>query len=83
MGIEIVTPRGSNNTRVWDTSNWAIQVILNNLKGIFFQDDNMEHMAFSVTGRWGAEGHTVIQVSDFDELQQLWDGVGRSSGGKP
>lgn len=34
--IEIVTPRGSNNARVWDTSNRALQVILNNLKGIFF-----------------------------------------------
>lgn len=33
--IEIVTTRGSNNARLWDTSNRAIQVILNNLKGIF------------------------------------------------
>ena len=48
--IEIVTPRGSNNARVWDTSNRALQVILNNLKGIFFHDDDMEHMAFSVAG---------------------------------
>lgn len=44
--MEIITPRGSDNARLWDTSNWAIQVILNNLKGIFFEDDNMEHMAF-------------------------------------
>ncbi len=33
--IEITTPKGSNNIRIWDTSNRAIQVILNNLKGIF------------------------------------------------
>lgn len=51
--IEVITPRGSDNTRLWDTSNRAIQVVLNNLKGIFFEDDNMEHMAFSVVGRWG------------------------------
>ncbi len=69
--IEIVTPSGSNNTRVWDTSNRAIQVIFNNLKGIFFLDDDMEHMAFSVVGRWGeGVGETVIRVWDFDKWKQ-------------
>ena len=41
--IEIITPRGTPNHRVWDTSNRAINVIINNLKGIFFDDDNFEH----------------------------------------
>lgn len=68
--IEIVTPRGSNNVRVWDTSNRAIQVILNNLKGIFFQDDDMEHMAFSVAGCWGNEGATTVRISDFFSYQK-------------
>lgn len=68
--IEIVTPRGNNNVRVWDTSNRAIQVILNNLKGIFFRDDDMEHMAFSVVGRWGEAGSTVIRVSDFEAYRR-------------
>ncbi len=68
--IEIVTPKGSNNVRVWDTSNRAINVVINNLKGIFFYDDDMEHMAFSVLGRWGEEGVTTIRVSDFDLYQQ-------------
>ena len=54
--IEIVTPRGSNNVRLWDTSNRAINIIINNLKGIFFEDGNMEHMPFSVVGRWGKKG---------------------------
>lgn len=67
--IEIVTPRGSNNAQVWDTSNRAIQVILNNLKGIFFQDDDMEHMAFSVVGRWGEKGVTIIRISEFEQLR--------------
>jgi len=67
--IEIVTPKGSNNVHVWDTSNRAINVVINNLKGIFFRDDDMEHMAFSVVGRWGEEGVTVIRVSDFDHYQ--------------
>lgn len=70
--IHIATHRGSDNAKVWDTSNRAIQVILNNLKGIFFPDDDMEHMAFSVTGRWTEEtGHTTIRVSDFNEWRQI------------
>ena len=60
--IEIITPRGSGNARLWDTSNRAIRVVLNNLKGIFFEDDNMEHMAFSVVGRWGEK---VLRSSVF------------------
>ncbi len=66
--IEIVTPRGSNNARVWDTSNRAIQVILNNLKGIFFHDDDMEHMAFSVVGRWGEKGVTILRISEDKQI---------------
>lgn len=64
--ITIITPRGANNANVWDTSNRAINVVINNLKGIFFRDDNIEHMAFSVVGRWGEEGATVLRVSEFD-----------------
>jgi len=66
--IAITTPKGTDNARVWDTSNRAIQIILNNLKGIFFRDDDMEHMAFSVFGRWGKEGKTVIRVTDCREI---------------
>ena len=69
--IEIITPKGKKNTRLWDTSNRAINVIINNLKGIFFEDDNMEHMAFSVVGRWGEKGVTIIRVLDFDESRQI------------
>ena len=70
--IHIATPRGSDNTKVWDTSNRAIQVILNNLKGVFFPDDDLEHMAFSVTGCWTEEtGYTTIRISDFNEWRQV------------
>lgn len=69
--IEIITPRGSDNAQLWDTSNRAIQIILNNLKGIFFEDDNMEHMAFSVVGGWGEKGATIIRILDFDKSQQI------------
>ncbi len=70
--IEITTSRESSNVRVWNTSNRAIQVILNNLKGIFFLDDDMKHMAFSVVGRWGeGVGETVIRVWDFRRWEQI------------
>ena len=71
--IHIATPRGSDNTKVWDTSNRAIQVILNNLKGVLFPDDDMEHMAFAVAGHWAeGDGYTIVQVSDFSECQQIF-----------
>ncbi len=38
--IEIWAPRGTDNPRVWDTSNRAINLIINNLKGVFFRDDD-------------------------------------------
>ena len=69
--IEIITPRGAYNANVWDTSNRAINVIINNLKGIFFQDDNMEHMAFSVIGSWGEKGVTILRISEFDGTRQI------------
>lgn len=65
--IEITTPRGTHNCKVWDTSNRSINVIINNLKGILFMDDNFEHMAFGVTASWGEEAKTVIKIIDFDE----------------
>ena len=70
--IEIVTTRGSDNSRLWDTSNRAINVIINNLKGIFFEDDNMEHMAFSVIGRWGKEGTTTIHISELETVRSRY-----------
>lgn len=73
--LEIVTPRGSNNARLWDTSNRAINVVINNLKGIFFEDDNMEHMAFSVVGRWGEQGVTSIRITELGEVSGGYFGI--------
>lgn len=55
--LEIVTPRGSDNARLRDTCNRVI----NNLKGSFFEDDNMEHMAVSVVGRWSEPGMDFVR----------------------
>ena len=66
--IEITTPKGTKNTKLWDTSNRAINVIINNLKGIFFEDDNFEHMACGVVADWGGIGETIIRICELDDL---------------
>ena len=68
--IRIWTPRGSNNKRVWDTSNRAINVVINNLKGTFFKDDDFEHMACGVIANWGDIGCTEIRICALDELEK-------------
>ena len=67
--IEITTPRGTDNPRVWDTSNRAINLIINNLKGIFFRDDDFEHMAFSVVAKWGKIGRTTIRICELSQWE--------------
>ena len=68
--IRITAPRGTNNSKVWDTSNRAINVIINNLKGIFFDDDDFEHMSFSVEASWGKIGMTEIRICDHEGLKK-------------
>ena len=69
--IHITTPRGTNNRKVWDTSNRAINVVINNLKGIFFDDDDFEHMSCSIEASWGEIGMTEIRICDQKELSQI------------
>ena len=69
--IRIYAPRGTNNAKVWDTSNRAINVIINNLKGIFFDDDDFEHMSCSIEASWGKIGMTEIRICDQKELSQI------------
>ena len=66
--IRIWTPRGTNNKRVWDTSNRAINVVINNLKGIFFDDDDFEHMACGIIADWGEIGQTEIRICSLEDL---------------
>lgn len=56
---------GTRQTR--DTGNRAIDLILNNLKGIFFPDDNIEHMAFAIVGSWTEAPLTQIVIGDLDK----------------
>ena len=69
--IRITAPRGTNNSKVWDTSNRAINVIINNLKGIFFDDDDFEHMSCSIEASWGKTGMTEIRICDHKELERV------------
>jgi len=68
--IRIWTPRGTNNKQVWDTSNRAINVVINNLKGIFFDDDDFEHMACGIVANWGEIGQTEVRICALDELEK-------------
>ena len=68
--IRITAPWGTNNSKVWDTSNRAINVIINNLKGIFFDDDDFEHMSCSIEASWGKMGTTEIRICDHRELRK-------------
>ncbi len=68
--IRIWTPRGTNNKRVWDTSNRAINVVINNLKGIFFDDDDFEHMACGIVADWGEIGQTEIRICSLEDLKK-------------
>ena len=68
--IRITAPRGTNNSKVWDTSNRAINVVINNLKGIFFDDDDFEHMSCSIEASWGKMGMTEIRICDYGDLKK-------------
>ena len=68
--IRITAPRGTNNSKVWDSSNRAINVIINNLKGIFFDDDDFEHMSCSIDACWGKIGMTEIRICDHKDLKK-------------
>ena len=68
--IRITAPRGTNNTKVWDTSNRAINVVINNLKGIFFDDDNFEHMSCSIEASWGKIGMTEVRLCSHKDLKK-------------
>ena len=69
--IEVITPKYTDNAKLWDTSNRAINLIINNLKGTFFEDDNHEHMAFGVVGRWGEKSATIVHVLPVEKLERI------------
>lgn len=65
VGIHITTEIGRNK-QFWDTSNRAVNLILNNLKGVFFPDDDFSHMGFAVVGDIGKRAETKIYIGNFE-----------------
>lgn len=65
VGIHVVIRKESDKGRLWDVSNRAVNLIINNLKGIFFPDDNFRHMTLTLTGAQGENEKTLIYVGDF------------------
>ena len=51
-------------------------MVINNLKGIFFDDDDFEHMACGIVADWGEIGQTEILICAVEELEKceifLW-----------
>lgn len=66
VGIHITTVAGGRSRQLWDTSNRAINLVINNLKGVFFPDDNFLHMAFAVVGDVGENAATKIYIGNFE-----------------
>lgn len=60
--IDITTAKGTPNSKVWDVSNRSINVIINNLKGIFFPDDDFAHLSCGIEARWGEIEETNIFI---------------------
>jgi hypothetical protein len=66
VGIHITTEAGGKSRQLWDTSNRAINLVINNLKGIFLPDDNYMHLVFAVVGDVGEKAETKIYIGDFE-----------------
>ena len=67
--IEVVTARGTDNNPCMGYLQPGLAARFNNLKGVFFRGDDMEHMAFSVTSEWGENGSTIIYILDYERVK--------------
>lgn len=65
VGVRITTAANDRKKQLWDVSNRALNLVFNQLKGIFIPDDNYRHLGFAVTGDTGKEERTVIYIGDF------------------
>ena len=45
-------------------------MIINNLKGIFFDDYDFEHMSCSIEASWGKIGMTEVRICDHEDLKK-------------
>ena len=71
VGIVILTPSGYANGKPWDTDNRALNLVFNNLKGKFFQDDDFTHMSFGVFGAESTVEKTIILIDKIDNANKI------------
>lgn len=71
VGILLSVPPDYAKRKLWDTDNRALHLIFNNLKGIFFLDDDYLHMCFGVFGKESSNESTVIFIGDVKDAAQI------------
>jgi len=64
MGL-LVEMQKNPRFKVWDISNRAVNFTVNNLKGIFFPDDDVEHLSIISAGRWSEIPKTTIILGEY------------------
>ena len=64
MGL-LVEMEKNPKFKAWDISNRAINFTINNLKGIFFPDDDVEHLSIISAGKWSDKSKTTILLGEF------------------
>lgn len=64
MGLFVEMER-SPKFKAWDISNRAVNFTINNLKGIFFTDDDVEHLSIISAGRWSTNAKTTILLGEY------------------
>jgi len=74
VSIIVCLPQSSTNQKTWDVDNRAIHLILNNLKGIFFKDDDYDNVSLFVCGKQSQEPETVILIDTYSKHTELiWE----------
>jgi len=71
VSIIICLPYGCPKNKVWDVDNRAINLILNNLKGIFFEDDDYFHLSLFVCGKKSLKADTVILIDSLSNYAEV------------
>ena len=71
VAVIIFSPPDYANKKAWDSDNRALHLVFNNLKGVFFSDDDFEHMSFGVFGAKGVEPKTIILIESESKIPRI------------
>lgn len=64
--IEVHSPSGVSGIYKWDVSNRTYNIIINDLKGLVFPDDNAINLIFAVAGVYDSDRQTLLYIGDFE-----------------